>query len=311
MSEQLKQKTLSPLVAVVDIETASTRVDAVIATIGCVVVDVLTGKELGTFYRRCNYKAQEVTRHTCDETLAWWMKIRIKYPQAYEEVANYNYSDRIRLADALMELNAFLVAQFGDVRIQVMGNGPEFDNAILLHAMTEFGIKPAWNHGGNQSLRTAVMFGRLLLDYDPKYELEFEGIQHHALDDARHEAKYLHLIISEFQNQLMAKNGALLNAFSQGFMAGYNQEESLIHPEIEATEQGIRYLPGQDDESVTQQAIAELYTRLAHENDNVKRHLTMIDDLREGLQSLYANHGEDENVAAICNPLIEKSRLVV
>ena len=57
--------------------------------------------------------------------------------------------------------------------------------------------------------------------------------------------------------------------------------------------------------------IAQLYTRLAHENDTVKQHLAMIDELREGLQTLYANHGEDENVAAICNPLIEKSRLVI
>ena len=33
----------------------------------------------------------------------------------------------------------------------------------------------------------------------------------------------------------------------------------------------------------------------------------LIQELREGLQDIYANRGEDKFIANICNPLIEKT----
>ena len=34
---------------------------------------------------------------------------------------------------------------------------------------------------------------------------------------------------------------------------------------------------------------------------------TLIQELKEALQDIYANRGEDEFIANICNPLIEKT----
>lgn len=34
----------------------------------------------------------------------------------------------------------------------------------------------------------------------------------------------------------------------------------------------------------------------------------LVQKLREGLQEIYANNGEDEFIANICNPLIDQTR---
>jgi len=246
MTEQNK-KPFCPLIAVVDLESLDTVVSAVIASVGCVVIDVLTGEEKGSFYHQLDVTEQEGIRSHSQDTLDWWQKIREQNPEAYlatfpDKTVFSQGNDYGLLPYTLNAFNEFLRAQFGDERIQIMGNGSEFDNAILMHAMHQFGIEPAWDHGGNQSLRTPVWMGRLLLDYDPKYELEFEGIKHHALHDARHEAKYLHLIVKMFQEKLGLTEEKLRHAFTQGFDSGYNQEECLIHPEQEALELANSFL---------------------------------------------------------------------
>ncbi|WP_279448496.1 hypothetical protein [Aeromonas hydrophila] len=44
--------------------------------------------------------------------------------------------------------------------------------------------------------------GRLLLGADPKYQIPFEGVQHHAGDDSRHEAKVAVAIVRDFSERL-------------------------------------------------------------------------------------------------------------
>jgi hypothetical protein len=50
----------------------------------------------------------------------------------------------------------------------------------------------------------------------------------------------------------------------------------------------------------------ELELRMADETIDIYRKL--VEELRDGLQSIYAMRGEDRFIANICNPLIEKSR---
>lgn len=188
------------LVAVVDIETFDTAPTAQIASIGCVIVDVIKQVEVTAFYRLVDTEYQcERTRSI--GTVEWWEKQRIDNQVAYNHVHGLINAYRPNLDKALKELNCFIKGNMGE-RPQVMGNGSEFDNVIIEHAMRERSIEPAWDHGCNQSLRSVVWMGRLLLDFDPKKTLEFSGIQHHALHDARHESKYLMSIIAEFRKKL-------------------------------------------------------------------------------------------------------------
>lgn len=186
----------TPFLAVVDIETLAQSIDAVIATIGITVINVLTGIILGEFYVRVDHN--QPGRVTDEPTLAFWAELKVSHPEAWAEVFDERLS-RVSLSTALLGLKSFLatMAADGSREIEVMGNGPEFDNAIVLHAAKQLNMGDLWGFRRNQSMRTAVWLGRLLVGRDPKYQIRFEGVQHHALHDSRHEAKVTSVIVCD------------------------------------------------------------------------------------------------------------------
>lgn len=197
----LEKYKLTPLVGVLDIETHGRREDAIIASVGLVVINVFTGEVMGTFYARCITETQH-KRSWSRDVMDFWQEQKQKSPAAFDEVFNTKL-ERYPLKMVLDNLSAFISRCFPS-NPQIMGNGSEFDNMIVSHAYESEGITQPWHFGGNQSLRTVVWMGRLLLDIDPKYQ-SFEGIRHHALDDAKHEAKVLYSIISALRPFLVAK----------------------------------------------------------------------------------------------------------
>lgn len=185
---------LTENIAIVDIETLAKSEGAVICSIGCVVINPFTRKELGSFYIHCNL--HQPGRITCPDTQEWWRKQKTSNQTAYYEAISGTIN-RTPLKQALEDFARFIKLFFPE-RVQLVGNGSEFDNVILAHAYEQLGIKQPWDHGGNQSLRTVVLMGRMFLDIDPKYSINFAGIKHHALDDARHEALYLQTVFDGF-----------------------------------------------------------------------------------------------------------------
>lgn len=186
------------LIAVVDLETLGKGPRAVIGEIGVVIVDVEQLVAVDEFYCRVSLHQP---RQRDESTMSWWDQQRIDSPQAWLEM--FKNTDRLCLADAIDALKDFLARHFPRaLAVELMGNGPEFDNVILEDAYSQCGIELPWSFRGNQSLRTVVLMGRLLLDIDPKFQIEFEGIRHHALHDARHEAAYLISILRSFKQAI-------------------------------------------------------------------------------------------------------------
>lgn len=186
------------LVAVVDIETLGKGADAVIGSIAVVIVDVTRLQAIDEFYCRVDL-AQG--RQRDDDTLAFWEQQKAESPAAWEEM--FGNAGRLFLVDALQALSNFLSRHFSKAAaVELMGNGSEFDNVLLADAYRQWGVEQPWGFRGNQSLRTAVWMGRVLLGIDPKYQRPFEGIRHHALHDARHEAAYLIDILACFKREL-------------------------------------------------------------------------------------------------------------
>lgn len=185
----LDELNLSPLIAIGDIETLAKTPDAKIGAIGVVLIDVIQGREAGRFYTPVCLDSQ-LDRAESLDTANWWEEQREAYPEAYLEMFGEDL-DRMSLSSALQALSAFLKCNFGDKKVQFMGNGPEFDNVILAHAYEEAELEVPWHYAGNQSLRTVVWMGRMLRGIDPKYSLDFIGSKHHALHDAVHESRYL------------------------------------------------------------------------------------------------------------------------
>lgn len=187
-------------VAVIDIETLGQGADAVICSIAVVVVDLGGLVVVDEFY--CRVDHNQVNRSRSEGTLAFWEQQRQESPAAWDELFN-PAGQRLFITSALELLATFLLKAFGRIEdVQLMGNGSEFDNVILAHAYEQWGMAQPWHFRGNQSLRTAVWMGRALLGIDPKYQLPFDGVRHHALHDARHEATYLIAILKAFRERL-------------------------------------------------------------------------------------------------------------
>lgn len=198
----LEELNLSPVVISVDIETADTAITSKICSIGAVAIDIETGHEVDHFYKRVEWQDSQYNRTENQDTLKWHSKLST---EASEEL--YAQSERENLPLALISFCSWVKGVSPDAKTQVFGNGCEFDNAILLHAMEQYHIKAPWHFAGNQSLRTVVWMGRVLLGIDPKYTMEKsdEFVAHHAFHDARHEAQYLYHIVNAIRENLKAQ----------------------------------------------------------------------------------------------------------
>lgn len=193
----------SPIVIVIDTETLGRGERAVIGTIGAVARNVMSKKDLGQFYTRINLELEQPGREIHEDVTEWWDGMASSNPAAWREMFDPDLP-RGDLPTALASLADFIAMVKAHCKpgsyVQVMGNGPEFDNAIMAHAYESHGMPLPWPFRANQSLRTPVWMGRLLLGIDPKYDGVFSGTQHHALHDAQHEAEVLQTIIDNFRN---------------------------------------------------------------------------------------------------------------
>lgn len=191
-AQWLKDKKLSPIVHVTDLESSSTAHNAQIRSIAIVTVDLYQRKILDHLYMTVSLEQQR-DRAVDEDTMAFWAKQEIESPEAYAELFDpANKSKQIQLDEALHQVRYYLEENTPkDTRCQLVGNGSEFDNVILANAFDDLAIEKPWPFRGNQSLRTAVLFGQLIAGIDPRYDVEFKGFRHHALHDATHEAECL------------------------------------------------------------------------------------------------------------------------
>lgn len=150
-----------------DLETLSTRANAVILSIGA--CEFGTNGIGRTFYQ--TIYAEQGDRHVCPNTAAWWEK----QPQEAKDALPV---DRTPLRDALLNFGLWLPKD-----ALLWGNGSDFDNAILADAFTQFGDIP-WKFYNNRCYRTV----KSLFPVAPMQRI---GTHHNALDDAISQANHL------------------------------------------------------------------------------------------------------------------------
>lgn len=182
---QLQAFGISPLLHYLDVETTDERVTAAIASIGIASVNVITGALVGKFFQSVDITTQ-AGRTRSTETMAFWHDRSKTSQQAYD----LTFAGGSNLFNALGSATAYLLnteMDHGGGKLQVVGNGPEFDNAIASHAFNQLGLVEPWRYSGNQSARTLVWLG-CAAGVNTKYTEEFKGVKHHSLDDALWEA---------------------------------------------------------------------------------------------------------------------------
>ena len=166
---------------VIDLETMGIGPTAAIAAIACVeVTQGAIGREL---YHRVTLQSSldAGPGGSVDaSTIQWWLR---QSEAARAEVNGTQAS--VSLFDALGDLNLFMAQEGHPNEILVWGNGATFDNVILGSAFAAYGMQLPWQFWNDRDLRT------LLALYPQAKKLPLEGTKHHALHDARHEAKQL------------------------------------------------------------------------------------------------------------------------
>ncbi|EFC5360861.1 exonuclease [Escherichia coli] len=171
----------------IDLETMGTNTNAPIVVIGAVFFDPQTGEIGPVFYIVISLTDAMNTGAAPDGgTIKWWLK------QSSEARAAI-LTDQVKLKDALSRFREFINEYSDEKFVQVWGNGATFDNAILRTSYERLEIPCPWRYHNDRDVRTIVELGKTI-DFDAKTVIPFEGVRHNALDEARHQAKYVSAI---------------------------------------------------------------------------------------------------------------------
>ena len=168
----------------IDLETMGKNPDAPIISIGAIFFDPQTGDMGPEFSKTIDL---ETAGGVIDrDTIKWWLK-------QSREAQSAIMTDEIPLDDALLQLREFIDENSGEFFVHVWGNGANFDNTILRRSYERQGIPCPWRYYNDRDVRTIVELGKAI-DFDARMDIPFEGERHNALDDARHQAKYVSAI---------------------------------------------------------------------------------------------------------------------
>lgn len=158
----------------IDIETLSTKNNAVILTIGAIKFNI--NKELDKtkqLYMRINLQSCKNLRlHTDNNTVKWW-----KEQSAEAQYEVFEHPDRIDIKDALNKLSEFLK----DTKC-IWANSPNFDCVILENAFNKCKIDVPWKFWNLRDCRTVYSLARLNLATFRK-NIEDKNAAHNALND--------------------------------------------------------------------------------------------------------------------------------
>jgi len=163
----------------IDLETMGNAHNAAIVAIGACEFDPMTGEIGRCFHERVSLEASVAAGLKMDvSTVLWWMQ----QSDAARSIFGCGGGTLSRV------LEQFSV--FCDSDAQVWGNGATFDITILESAYSAVGLRAPWKFWNVRDVRTVVELGRMLgLPYHKA--TPFDGIAHNALDDAKHQAKYV------------------------------------------------------------------------------------------------------------------------
>ena len=165
----------------IDIETLSTRQNALILTIAAIkfkrdtIANPISGMD--TFYIRINKEScEKINMHIDQTTVEWWNKQ--SKSAIYEAFEN---TDRVNIKEGLMELSKFIKNSNC-----IWANSPNFDCAILESAYAACKLEVPWKFWILRDCRTIYDIGKVrLIDFTN----ENEG--HNSLYDSYNQIRCL------------------------------------------------------------------------------------------------------------------------
>lgn len=158
-----------------DLETLSTRSNAMIVTIGAIkfsdnviypeTIDKNEIVKLDTFYRRIDLNSykNDINVHIDDKTIEWWKTL--DYPIQFESLY---HPDRVSIKQALDEFREWFS---NDPYIKIYGNGSSFDCSILGEMYNQHDMETPWKFWNIRDLRTVMDIGNIKMNTLPQTNL--------------------------------------------------------------------------------------------------------------------------------------------
>ncbi len=184
----------------VDIETLSTAVNAVVLSIGAVEFDPITGEIGRKFYYELDLSEQK-ERHISSDTVQWWFKQSVDNPKSIDLLLKENkWKNGVefvltRLKDFIWGYESFSAdtnRKKGYEKIAVWSCDPDFDLAILANLYEEHNLSVPWKYSEPKSVRTVRMLSQL-----KNIEIQKEEASHNALEDCIRQAKEISTYIQK------------------------------------------------------------------------------------------------------------------
>lgn len=185
----------------VDIETVGSKgIDGSIVSIGAVAFDETAMYE--TFYIIVDWHSAifKYKRTKDDSTMQWW---KDQPPEARGVLSDFL---RVDLKEAMVRFTQF-VEDSGGRDPRVWGYGSTFDNMILRSSYDAVGLTCPWSFRNDMCFRTLKHLVRA------DVHIEREGIHHHALDDAVHQARQAQVLLRKLA---LGEKLVLLKATTEG-----------------------------------------------------------------------------------------------
>lgn len=172
-----------------DLETWSTRPNALIISVGACVFDPYADEPGERFYAAVDPEGpMQHRRHIDAGTVMWWMS-----PERAAAREAWLSEEKVDLYTALDGLSTWVKSQCCSQTnealedIYLWGNGAAFDNVILKTAFAGLGIEPFWKFYHDRCYRTIKALA-------PSVKLRQEETHHNALHDAVSQARHLQRI---------------------------------------------------------------------------------------------------------------------
>ena len=182
-----------------DLETLSTKPDAVILRIAAISFDIKTGELLQEFDMKVNMKSCiDVNLQICEKTMHWWI-------QQNPKLINHTLvpsliSTETDIKDVLKSFTNWI----NDIRkeydnVYIWGNGACSDNLWMKTTYNNCNMEVPWKYYEDCDLRTAVYLGKHYSNKSYK-DIPFVGNKHNPIDDCKHQIKYLVNIMNDLSH---------------------------------------------------------------------------------------------------------------
>ncbi len=158
-----------------DFETLGNGKNALVCQVGACYFDRVTGEIGATFKMNIDARTAQKSGGEFDaDTVYWWLS------QSREAIDSFTKGELVPIEKAMNDLNDFFEP------CKAIWSHATFDFVVLTETLKRLGIKPKFRYKVARDLRTAVDLGKITIS-----KVTREGVHHDALDDCKHQVKYL------------------------------------------------------------------------------------------------------------------------